>query len=69
MDVLDEFPTHVGVNPNKMSLGFASRRGYWRSSVEAVQMLSTPAEVEGLGAAFAQLWEQATPAPSWEDKD
>jgi phosphatidylserine/phosphatidylglycerophosphate/cardiolipin synthase-like enzyme len=57
------------VNPNKMSLGFRPRRGYWRSSVEAMHVVDSRAHVEGLAEAFGTLWELGTPASGWDDVD
>ena len=69
MWVVDSAAAIGSVNPNKMSLGFSARRGYWRSSVEAMQVVSSPAEVEGLAQAFGVLWQKATPASGWDDVD
>ena len=69
MWVVDGTAAVGSVNPNKMNLGFAARRGYWRSSVEAMQVVSGESEVEQLAAAFEKLWEKGTPASGWDDVD
>lgn len=69
MWVVDEAAAIGSVNPNKMNLGFAPRRDYWRSSVEAMQVVSLQTEVEELARAFEDLWEKATPASGWDDVD
>ena len=69
MWVIDEAAAIGSVNPNKMNLGFAPRRGYWRSSVEAMQMVCTPADVGNTTEAFGLLWEKAAPASGWDDVD
>jgi hypothetical protein len=67
--VTDDAAAIGSVNPNKMNLGFASRRGYWRSSVEGMQVVSREVDVAGLAGAFGDLWQKATPAPGWDDVD
>jgi phosphatidylserine/phosphatidylglycerophosphate/cardiolipin synthase-like enzyme len=69
MWVVDEAAAIGSVNPNKMNLGYAPRRGYWRSSVEAMQVVSTPTDVKGMAEAFGLLWQKAAPASGWDDVD
>ncbi len=69
MWVVDEAAAIGSVNPNKMNLGYAPRRGYWRSSVEAMQVVATPADVQGMAEAFGLLWQKAALASGWDDVD
>ena len=69
MWVVDGAAAIGSVNPNKMNLGFSTRRGYWRSSVEAMQVVSGQTEVDRMAEAFGELWEKATPASVWDDVD
>jgi len=69
MWVVDDVAAIGSVNPNKMNLGFSARRGYWRSSVEAMQVLSAPSDVDALAQAFCHLWDKAAPASGWDDVD
>lgn len=67
--VVDEAAPIGSVNPNKMNLGFGPRRGYWRSSVEAMHVVSSAEEARELAAAFELLWDRAAPAAAWDDVD
>ena len=69
MWVVDDAAAIGSVNPNKMNLGYAPRRGYWRSSVEAMHVVSSSADVKGMAEAFGVLWQKAAPASGWEDVD
>jgi len=69
MWVVDGAAAIGSVNPNKMNLGYAPRRGYWRASVEAMHVVSSPADVKGMAEAFGVLWQKAAPASGWDDVD